>query len=97
MTVVRLHRTPDDPIIPEGIPIPGPRPSRPDHPPVSEPDSPPPPAKEPPAPARRDQLAGMGAGYQHKSPSGARGFAAKARRVIDASRCDDLAQQEKHD
>jgi hypothetical protein len=59
MTFVTFHRTPDDPIIPEGIPIPGPRPSRPDHPPVSEPDSPPPPAKEPPAPARRDQLAGM--------------------------------------
>jgi hypothetical protein len=60
MTFMRLHQTPDDPVIPEGIPIPGPRPSRSDHPPVTEPDNPPlPPAKEPPAPARRDQLAGL--------------------------------------
>jgi hypothetical protein len=56
MIPFELHRTPDDPIIPEGIPIPGPRPSRPDHPPVTEPDRPPPPAREPPAPVRRDQL-----------------------------------------
>ena len=57
MTSMKLHRTPDDPVIPEGIPIPGPRPNRSDHPPVTEPDRPlPPPAKEPPAPARRDQL-----------------------------------------
>ncbi|MDB5760091.1 MAG: hypothetical protein JWM30_3380 [Burkholderia sp.] len=60
MTSMKLHKAPDDPIIPEGIPIPGPRPNRSDHPPVTEPDSmPPPPAKEPPAPSRRDQLASM--------------------------------------
>lgn len=58
MTLLNLHQSPDDPVIPEGIPIPGPRPSRPDHPPVTEPETPPPPAKEPPAPARRDQFAG---------------------------------------
>ena len=58
MTLTQFHQTPDDPVIPEGIPIPGPRPHRSDRPPVTEPDSlPPPPAKEPPAPARRDQLA----------------------------------------
>jgi hypothetical protein len=57
MTFMKLHQTPDDPVIPEGIPIPGPRPNRSDRPPVSEPDRPlPPPTKEPPAPARRDQL-----------------------------------------
>lgn len=60
MTFMKLHRAPDDPVIPEGIPIPGPRPGRPDHPPVSEPDDMPlPPAKEPPAPARREQLAAV--------------------------------------
>lgn len=60
MIIMKLHRAPDDPVIPEGIPIPGPRPGRPDHPPVTEPDGvPPPPAKEPPAPARREQLAAM--------------------------------------
>ena len=60
MTEMKLHQAPEDPIIPEGIPIPGPRPGRSDHPPVSEPDSfPVPPAKEPPTPARRDQLSGM--------------------------------------
>ena len=59
LNVMKLHQTPDDPVIPEGIPIPGPRPGRSNHPPVTEPDSvPPPPAKEPPAPARKDQLAG---------------------------------------
>jgi hypothetical protein len=53
----RLHRAPDEPFIPEGIPIPGPRPNRSDHPPVSEPDlPPPPPAKEPPMPVRRNDL-----------------------------------------
>ena len=58
MTLMKLHRPPDDPVIPEGIPIPGPRPNRSDRPPVTEPDSPLiPPAKEPPGPARRDQLA----------------------------------------
>lgn len=52
-----LHKAPDEPFIPEGIPIPGPRPNRSDHPPVSEPDfPPPPPAKEPPAPVRRNDL-----------------------------------------
>ena len=57
MTFARLHRAPDDPFIPEGIPIPGPRPNRSDHPPVSEPDRPPPPpAKEPPAPTHQDEL-----------------------------------------
>ena len=58
MTFVKLHRAPDDPFIPEGIPIPGPRPNRSDHPPIKEPDqAPPPPAKEPPAPLSPDQLA----------------------------------------
>lgn len=67
MTSMRLHRAPDDPNIPEGIPIPGPRPGRSNRPPVSEPDSPPPPpAKEPPAPAKRDQLAGMGTWSVHR-------------------------------
>ena len=51
-----LHKAPDEPFIPEGIPIPGPRPNRSDHPPVSEPDIPSPPAKEPPAPVRRNDL-----------------------------------------
>jgi hypothetical protein len=52
-----FHKAPDEPFIPEGIPIPGPRPNRSDHPPVSEPDHPlPPPAKEPPAPAHRNDL-----------------------------------------
>jgi hypothetical protein len=60
MSMMKLHQAPDDPIIPEGIPIPGPRPSRSNHPPVSEPDGLPlPPTKEPPAPARRDQLSPM--------------------------------------
>jgi hypothetical protein len=60
MTIMKLHRAPDDPVIPEGIPIPGPRPGRSDHPPVSEPDDMPlPPAKEPPAPARREQVAAV--------------------------------------
>lgn len=54
-----LHKVPDEPFIPEGIPIPGPRPNRSDHPPVSEPHRlPPPPAKEPPAPMRRHDLDG---------------------------------------
>lgn len=52
-----FHKAPDEPFIPEGIPVPGPRPNRSDHPPVREPDSPPlPPAKEPPAPVRRNDL-----------------------------------------
>jgi hypothetical protein len=62
MTSTKLHRTPDDPFIPEGIPIPGPRPNRSDHPPVTEPDQlPMPPAKEPPAPEKRDELTRYGA------------------------------------
>lgn len=57
MSLARLHRAPDDPFIPEGIPIPGPRPNRSDHPPVSEPDQlPHPPAKEPPAPSRHEEF-----------------------------------------
>lgn len=60
MTFVKLHQSPDDPVIPEGIPIPGPRPNRSNHPPVTEPDGvPPPPTREPPAPAHKEQLAGM--------------------------------------
>ena len=56
-TTTTLHKAPDEPFIPEGIPVPGPRPNRSDHPPVSEPDLPPPaPAKEPPAPVRRNDL-----------------------------------------
>lgn len=56
-TAATCHKAPDDPVIPEGIPIPGPRPSRSNHPPVSEPNlPPPPPAKEPPGPVRRDDL-----------------------------------------
>ena len=52
-----LHKAPDEPFIPEGIPIPGPRPNRSDHPPVSEPDLPLlPPTEEPPAPVRRDEF-----------------------------------------
>jgi len=52
-----FHKAPDEPFIPEGIPVPGPRPNRSDHPPVREPDRPPlPPAKEPPAPVRRNDL-----------------------------------------
>jgi hypothetical protein len=52
-----LHKAPDEPFIPEGIPIPGPRPARSDHPPVTEPNLPPqPPAKEPPAPLHRNDL-----------------------------------------
>ena len=57
MTSIQVHQTPDDPVIPEGIPIPGPRPNRSNRPPVSEPKRPlPAPAREPPTPARRDQL-----------------------------------------
>ena len=59
MILMKLHRAPDDPFIPEGIPIPGPRPNRSDHPPVSEPDRLPlPPAKDPPVPEKRDELMG---------------------------------------
>jgi hypothetical protein len=58
MAFVKLHRAPDDPFIPEGIPIPGPRPNRSDHPPVKEPYQVPlPPAKEPPAPPPSNWLA----------------------------------------
>jgi hypothetical protein len=71
MIAMRLHQAPDDPIIPEGIPIPGPRPSRSNHPPVSEPDSPPlPPAREPPVPEKRDQLAALGNRYERRRHHG---------------------------